>query len=209
MHLATVKEISREEFNEFQAMKLEEFIGAGHTVAGRTATIYTMLWTAWKLLEKSPLGDVFTEMERDFKAALDDLAAYQGTATKEETEVARFMAGINELMVGNPGLFLGGNGNKHSPGATIGKVMPDGVWLMPIETLNELAKIRTFTQMPTEDSMTTALDRDGLLIHSSDGRKKYQISMNGAKVRGWYVKLDRTQEKENGNQSMVTDNPLQ
>jgi hypothetical protein len=68
---------------------------------------------------------------------------------------------------------------------TIGKVMPEGVWLMLIETLNELSKIRTFTQMPTGDSM------------------------NGAKVRGWYVKLDRTQEKENGNPSMVTDNQLQ
>jgi hypothetical protein len=209
MHLATVKEISREEFNEFQAMKLEEFIGAGHTVAGRTATIYTMLWTSWKLLETSPFGDVFTEKEMDFKASLDDLAAYQGDATRGETEVARFMAGINELMVGNPGLFLDGKGTKHSLGTVIGKVMPEGVWLMPIETLNELSKIRTFTQMPNEDSMTTALDRDGLLIHSSDGRKKYQISMNGAKVRGWYVKLDRTQENEDGNPSLVTDNQLQ
>jgi len=209
MYLANVKDISREEFNEFQAMKLEEFIGAGHTVAGRTATIYTMLWTSWKLLETSPFGDVFTEMEKDFKAALDGLAAYQGTATKEETEVARFMAGINELVVGNPGLFLDGNGTKYLPGTAIGKMMPEGVWLMPIETLNELSKIRTFTQMPNEDSMTTALDRDGLLIHSSDGRKKYQISMNGAKVRGWYVKLDRTQEKEDGSPSLVTDNPQQ
>ena len=194
MYLATVKDIPREEFNEFQAKKLEEFIGAGHKVAGRTATIYAMLWTAWKLLETSPFGDVFTEMEIDFEAALDDLAAYQGTATKEETEVARFMAGINELMAGNHGLFLDGDGAKHSSGTAIGKMMPEGVWLMPIETLNELSRIKTFTQIPTEDSMTTALDRDGLLIHSSDGRKKYQISMNGAKVRGWYVKLDHTQE---------------
>jgi hypothetical protein len=33
--------------------------------------------------------------------------------------------------------------------------------------------------------------------------------MNGAKVRGWYVKLDRTHEKEDGNPSLVTDNPQQ
>ena len=63
--------------------------------------------------------------------------------------------------------------------------------------------------MPNEDSMTVALERDGLLIHSSDGRKKYQISMNGAKVRGWYVKLDRTPEKEDGNPPLVTANQLQ
>jgi len=93
------------------------------------------------------------------------------------------MAGINELMVGNPGLFLDGNGTKHSLGTAIGKMMPEGVWLMPIETLNELSKIKTFTQIPNDDSMTVALDREGLLIHSSDNRRKYQISMNGAKVR--------------------------
>jgi len=209
MYLATIKDISREEFNEYQAKKLEEFIVAGHTVAGRTATIYTMLWTAWKLLETSPFGDVFTEAEEDFKAALDGLATYQGAATKEETEVARFMAGINELMAGNPGLFLDGNGSKHSSGTSIGKLMPEGVWLMPIETLNELSRIKTFTQLPNEDSMTVALDREGLLIHSSDGRKKYQISMNGAKPRGWYVKLDRTPEKEGGNPPVVTANQLQ
>jgi hypothetical protein len=207
MHLATIKDISRQDFNEYQAKKLEEFVGAGHTVAGRTATIYTMLWTAWKLLETSPFGDVFTETEVDFKAALDGLAAYQGAATKEETEVARFMAGINELMAGNPGLFLTDNGSRSSMwGTAIGKMMPEGVWLMPIETLNELSRIKAFTQMPNEDSMTTALDRDGLLIHSSDGRKKYQISMNGAKPRGWYVKLDRTPEKEGGNPPVVTAN---
>ena len=182
-------------------------IEAGHTVAGRTATIYTMLWTAWKLLETSPFGDVFIEAEEDFKGALDDLAAYQGTATKEETEVARFMAGINELMAGNPGLFLNDNGVRNSTwGKAIGRIMPDGVWLMPIETLNELSRIKTFTQLPNEDSMTMALDREGLLIHSSDGRKKYQISMNCAKVRGWYVKLDRTHENEGGNPPVVTAN---
>jgi hypothetical protein len=198
MYLSTVEDVSREEFNAYQDRKLKEFIEAGHKVAGRTATIYAMLWTAWKLLETSPFGDVFVEAEEGFKAALNDLAAYQGMATKEETEVARFMAGINELMAGNPGLFIDGNGNKHSPGAAIGKKMLEWVWLMPIETLNELSKIKTFTQFPNEDSMTTALDREGLLIHNADGRKKYQISMNGAKVRGWYVKFDRTQENEGG-----------
>ena len=105
------------------------------------------------------------------------------------------MAGINELMAGNPGLFLTDNGSRSSMwGTAIGKMMPEGVWLMPIETLNELSRIKAFTQMPNEDSMTVALEREGLLIHSADG-KKYQISMNGAKVRGWYVKLDRTPEK--------------
>ena len=34
--------------------------------------------------------------------------------------------------------------------------MPEGVKLMPIETLNELSKIKAFTQVPNEDSMTVA-----------------------------------------------------
>ena len=156
------------------------------------------------LLETSPFGDVFAEKRDDFMAELNDLAEYQGATTKEETEVARFMAGINELMVGNPGLFLDGNSFTRPFGTVIGKMMPEGVWLMPIETLNELSKIKTFTQMPNEDSITLALDREGLLIHSSDGRKKYKISMKGAKVRGWYVKMDRTQEKEDGTPPLVT-----
>ena len=94
-------------------------------------------------------------------------------------------------------------------GTAIGKMMPEGIWLMPIETLNELSRIKAFTQVPNEESMTTALDREGLLIHSADGRKKYQISLNGAKVRGWYVKLDRTQENEGSNPPVVTANQQQ
>jgi hypothetical protein len=206
MYLATVKDISRKEFNEYQAMKLAEFVKAGHTVAGRTATIYTMLRTAWKLLETSPFGDVFTEKENDFMIELDKLAVYQGEATKEETEVARFMAGLQELMQGNPGLFMDEKGTKHVMGTTIGKMMPEGVWLLPTTTLAELAKIKTFTQIPNIDSMTEALDRDGCLVHAKDdNRKKYKVSMNGAKVRGWYVKLDSTHAKEDGTRPPGTE----
>lgn len=136
MHLATVKDIDRVEFNKYQAMKLAEFVQAGHTVAG-----------------------------------------------------------INELMVGNPGLFMDVNCTKREMGAAIGKMMPEGVWLMPIETLNELSRIKTFTQVPNIGSMTEALDREGLLIPTKDGKKKYQVSMNGAKVRRWYVKLSTTAKK--------------
>jgi len=81
-------------------------------------------------------------------------------------------------------------------GAAIGKKMPEGVWLLPIETLNELAKIKAFTQIPNIDSMTEALDREQLLVHTKDGKRKYQIRMNGAVTRGWYVKLNSTPGKE-------------
>jgi hypothetical protein len=209
MYLGTVKGVSREEFNKYQAIKLAEFIKAGHTVAGRTATIYAMLKTVWLLLESSPFGDVFAEKENDFMAALDELAKYQGEVTTEETEVARFMAGINELMIGNPGLFMDLNCDKHVMGAAIGKKMPEGVWLLPIETLNELAKIKTFTQIPNIDSMTEALDRERLLIHTKDDKRKYQIRMNGAVTRGWYVKLNCTPGKEDCTTSGVQQKQLQ
>ena len=44
--------------------------------------------------------------------------------------------------------------------------------------------------------MTEALDRERLLIHTKDDKRKYQIRMNGAVTRGWYVKLNCTPGKE-------------
>jgi hypothetical protein len=87
----------------------------------------------------------------------------------------------------------------------IGKVMPEikcrglpeGVWLLPIETLSELGKIKTFTQIPTVRSMTEALDQVGLLVHQGETRK-YQARINGVKTKGWYVKMD-VSEKETDN----------
>jgi hypothetical protein len=151
-----------------------------------------MLKTVWDLLEKSPLGDVFIEYRDRFIASLDDLADYQGEATREETEVAKFMAGISELIMSRPNILLETNDkyyNKNNNIGIIGRRMPDGVLVMPNETLSELLKLKVFNQIPTIDSLTTALDRDGLLIHDTDGRKKYQLRLNGVKTRGWYIKM--------------------
>jgi hypothetical protein len=194
MHLATIKEIDRTAFDKFRSMKRDEFIKSGHTVAGRTATIYSLLKLVWAMLEVSPLGEVFQENEKRFMTSLDELAKNQGENTDDETESARFIAGVKELMVGRPDLFQEASG-MNIGNKVIGKIMPNGVWLLPIETLSELGKIKTFTQIPTVKSMTEALDQASMLVHQGDARK-YQARINGTKTKGWYVKLD-VPENEN------------
>ena len=195
-HLAEVKSIDRAAFDSYRSMKRDEFIAAGQTVAGRTATIYSMLKLVWAMLEVSPFGEVFKENEKRFIEALDDLAKSQGENTSEETEAARFVAGVEELMVGRPDLFQDQTCMNIGP-KIIGRIMPDqmkekglpeGVWLMPIETLSELGKMKTFTQIPTVKSMTESLAQAGLLV-SQQGKNKYRVRLEGLPVYGWYVKI--------------------
>ena len=194
MHLSTITTIDRAVFDQYQSMKMKEFIRTGHTVAGRTATIYALLKLAWAMLEVSPLGEVFTEFEGAFIKALDALAASQGSATKEETESQRFMNGLRQLIASNPALFLEkGRPRNDSTFPVIGKWMAEGIWLMPEKTLAEMARFKVFTQIPTAESMTAALDRDKLLRHQISGkesRKTYLASFGGTKLKGWYIIMD-------------------
>jgi hypothetical protein len=195
-HLITVKTIDRASFDAYRTKKRDEFIASGHMVAGRTATIYSMIKLAWAMLEVSPFGEVFRENEKRFMSALDDLAKSQGENTDEETESSRFIAGVKELVMGRQDLFQDQTVMNIGP-KIIGKIMkenkekglPEGVWLLPIETLSELGKIKTFTQIPTVKSMTEALDQAGLLVHQGEARK-YQARINSIKTKGWYVKMD-------------------
>lgn len=193
-YISTIGSVDRQAFDKYQSMKMKEFITAGHTVAGRTATIYALLKLAWAMLEVSPLGEVFNEYEGVFIKALDELAVSQGAATKEETESQRFMNGLRQLIASNPALFLEkGRPQNDSTFPVIGKWMPDGMWLMPEKTLAEMAKFKVFIQIPTADSMTAALDRDGLLVHQVSGKvthKQWLASIGGTKLRGWYVIMD-------------------
>jgi hypothetical protein len=194
MHLSTITTIDRAAFDKFQSLKMKEFIKTGHTVAGRTATIYALLKLAWAMLEVSPLGEVFNEYETAFIAALDALAASQGLATKDETESQRFMNGLRQLIASNPALFLcEGRPQNDSTFPVIGRWMSEGLWLMPEKTLAEMAKFKVFTQIPTAESMTAALDRDELLIHQVSGTKTHKqwlASIGGTKLRGWYIIMD-------------------
>ena len=47
---------------------------------------------------------------------------------------------------------------------------------MPEKTLAEMAKFKVFTQIPTAESMTAALDRDKLLRHQISGKKAVRPS---------------------------------
>jgi hypothetical protein len=82
-------------------------------------------------LEASPLGDVFAEAHESFKAALDEVIAVQGDAVTEETEISRFLSGLEELMASNPGMIASEDGKKTIMGAVIGKRMSDGMFLLP------------------------------------------------------------------------------
>ncbi len=107
----------------------------------------------------------------------------------EETEIERFLAGLDELLASNPGLIMSEDGIKIISGAVIGRWMPDGLFLLPTETLNELRKIGAFSQQPTIDSITQGLYERGLLILGEDKHLKRKVRMNGGRPRGWYLKI--------------------
>ena len=185
--LADTDFILGKDFEAFRSKKMEEFLGLRYTNPGRLATIFSLLVSVWDLLETSPLGDVFVEARESFKAALQEATATQGAAVTEETEISRFLSALEELLAGNPGLFMSKDGTKTIVGSIIGKKMELGLFLLPTETLNELMKIKAFNQQPTIDSITQALNEKGLLIH---GKKKLldRQRINGTRVYGWHIK---------------------
>jgi len=190
--LGTTKQEFAPGFGDYQSKLMTDFIKKGYVNPGRLATICTLLKSVWALLEVSPIGSVFKDMEKEFATALEEAAKEQGETTSEETEAARFMAGLNELLIGNPGLFVSKEGKKTVLGNVIGKWMDNGICVLPLQTLNELSKIKTFVQQPNVESMTMALDREKLLIPDPEGKLKTQMRINGGKTRGWYIRLERT-----------------
>lgn len=185
--LASTNFVLGKDFDAFRSRKMEEFLGLKYTNPGRLATIYSLLVSVWDLLEASPVGDVFTEARESFKAALQDATATQGLTVTEETEISRFLNGLEELIAGNPGLIMSNEGKKVIAGAIIGKKTDLGLFLLPTQTLNELAKIRAFNQQPTIDSITQALNEMGVLIRGED-RLMARLRIGGDRVYGWMIK---------------------
>ena len=182
------------EFEAFRSKKMQEFLGLHYVNPGRLATIYSLLVSTWELLENSPLGDVFAEAREGFKAALQEATAVQGAAVSEETEISRFLAALEELIASNPGLIQSENGKKTIMGAIIGKWMPEGLFLLPTETLNELMKIKAFNQQPTIDSITQALNEKELLIPGGKGKLLNRQRINGTRVYGWYIRVPSSKD---------------
>ena len=178
-------------FNAARSKKELEFSRAGFTTnPGRLATIYTVLMATWKLLCESPLGEVFTEATEDFTQSLTRAVQEQGDIVNNDTEVSKFLAGVNELQASQPTLFQSTDG-KTLLGRVVGKHTDEGLFLLPNEILAELDKLKVFTQKPTVDSIGKALGDAGKLIRDKDGKNR-QIArrVNCKLVRGWLLLHD-------------------
>jgi hypothetical protein len=186
--LATTDRNMVDGFGEARGRKIAEFSAKRYTNPGRLATIYSLLRAAWALLCESPFGEVFLEFAERFVSILDLAIEEQGRMVTEETEVEKFLAGIRELLASNPGLIQSKEAKMTILGRVIGKETDEGLFLLPSETLAELAKIGVFTQKPTVDSLTKGLHAAGMLVISPDGKHlKAQRQMNGSRPRGWLL----------------------
>lgn len=175
-----------EGFSEARGRKMAEFSQKRYTNPGRLATIYTLLRSVWGILCESPFGDVFHEFKDSFVSSLNQATEEQGSMVTDETEAERFLAGLKELLASNPSLVQSKDG-KTLLGRVIGKETDEGLFLLPSETLSELAKIGIFTQKPTVDSLTKALHAAGKLVVKDSEHLKPQLRMNGVKARGWLL----------------------
>lgn len=196
--LAEADYILCKDFEAFRSKKMEEFLKLKYVNPGRLATIYALMVGIWQMLEESPMGDVFTESHESFKTALDVATAAQGQAVAEETEIERFLSGLEELLASNPGLIQSKDGKRTIAGFIIGKEMELGLFLLPTETLNELMKIKAFNQQPTIDSITQALNERGLLVPGESGKLQNRQRINGTRVYGWYIRVSPSKEGTEG-----------
>jgi hypothetical protein len=175
-------------FTEERSKKEIEFSRAGHINPGRLATIYTVLMGAWRLLCESPLGEVFKEVTEDFAHSLTRAIQEQGAIVNSDTEVSKFLAGVNELLASQPSLFQSSDG-KTLLGRVVGKHTDEGLFLLPNEVLAELDKLKVFTQKPTVDSIGKALDDADKLIRDNDEKhRQNRVSVSGRQVRGWLLR---------------------
>jgi hypothetical protein len=174
-------------FSEARGRKIAEFSAKRYTNPGRLATIYSLLRAAWALLCESPFGEVFQEFTERFVSSVDLIIEEQGRMVSEETEVEKFLAGLRELLASNPSLIQSKEAKMAILGRVIGKETDEGLFLLPSETLAELAKIGVFTQKPTVDSLTKGLHAAGKLVVKDPEHLKPERRMNGSKVRGWLL----------------------
>ena len=124
----------------------------------------------------------------DQKSAAEGLG--QGEKASKETEISIFLSALGRLLTNNPGLIQSMDGKNTSAGSVIGKWTEEGLFLLPAETLTELSKIGAFQRQPSIDSITQALSEKELLIIGRDGHLKSQIRFNGARPRGWHIRIE-------------------
>ena len=184
-------EVLGDNFNRYQQDFASKFNDLKFANAGRLSSIYAMLACTWELLEVSPLGEVFTEYRKNFLAALTEAITAQGEQVSAETEGARFIAAVQEMVASNPAIIQSSTTVKSMGNVpVIGKWNPLGLFLIPGPTLDAMDKRGVFDQIPNKQSMTRVLKEMGVLIKGGGRHLQCEASVNGAKIMGWYIKAE-------------------
>lgn len=180
----------REGFEEARTRKYNEYISKNYVNVGRLATIYCLIRATWSLACESPFGEVFKECTAAFLEVLDEAIAEQGQLVTEETEVARFLAALNELVTTRPDLFMIGE-IRTGTDKILGRLNDLGLFVFPNETLAVMKQLGVFTQIPNVASLTNALMEEGVLVKSGQpDHKLYQVRIDKIRVRGWLFVQD-------------------
>lgn len=198
-------------FDKARTKKTDEFNRLGYVNSGRLATIYALLRATWNLLsdENAPFGEIFRSRTERFVELLDKACEAQGRMVSDETEVAKFMAGVKAILASQPHLIqqyenqmpdeYGKTYFKDVIGRWIDrKGSPDvkDLFLIPAPTLNALKRLGVFTQIPTQGSITDALSQGGFLVEQKSKRRRVQQAMNGHKVYGWQIRGESFESPE-------------
>jgi hypothetical protein len=219
-HLAQ-KELKLDRFEETRSAKTDRFNEKNYVNSGRLATIYVLLRMTWAALIESPFGDVFEARTKRFIKDLDRCAEEQGAMVSEETEVARFIAGVTAILATQPHLIQENEYQKPDEyGKSIYKEVigrwvetevldENDLFLVPAPTLAALKRLGIFTQIPSEGSMTDALYQAGFLV-TDEKRRKVQHRLNGKRPVGWMLKASvvNPQEKKEDKQEDFGKPPM-
>jgi hypothetical protein len=181
-------------FEEARSRKTIEFNAKNYVNSGRLATIYSLVRATWNMLCDSKMSEVFVPRTKRFIKLLDEAIDIQGRMVSDETEVAKFMSGINAIIATQPHLIQDQeNQMPDEYGKTyfkdvIGRWIEEDLFLVPAPTLAALKKLGVFTQIPTEGSITDALMQSGYLVLGEGGKKrKVRQRMNNQRVYGWRI----------------------
>jgi hypothetical protein len=194
------------EFYAYRKAMSENFLKRGFSNSGRLASVFAMVKSIWALLEVSPLGDVFVEHRDEFVKALDSVMTEQGEVVSEETEASRFLTGLQELIASDSSMIHGLNTTSVILGGKpiIGKWTDKGLFIIPGIALDTLTKKGVFDQIPTTDSMTRSLDEIEALVKPNSSYVKYELRINGSKVRGWMIKSELVSKTQDPNDQLVS-----
>jgi len=200
----------REGFEEARTKKYNEYISKNYVNVGRLATIYCLIKATWALACESPFGEVFKECTEAFLGVLDEAIAEQGQLVTEETEVAKFLAALNELVTTRPDLFMVGEIRANSD-KILGKINDSELFVFPNEILAVMKQLGIFTQIPHVSSLTNALLEEGAILESTEKEHKlYRTTIDKNRVRGWMFRpgWNGPTGPDDGTDKTITEDPM-